>query len=128
MADRIGLAGGRARVLRAARLVLTLPPGLVEAAGDEGCDLFAAAIDAASLADAVARVATLPGQVRIAWAMPVARPGLAGWLLARARRLRPVVLEDACDALRRAGVVDLRVTTVQGSLPIVVLSGSTTST
>jgi hypothetical protein len=48
-------------------------------------------------------------------------------MLARAKRLRPVSLEDACDALRHAGVVDVRVRRVDGALPIVVVSGTTSA-
>jgi len=84
-------------------------------------------LDASSLGQGATHVAQLPAHHRVAWAFPLARPGVMVWALSRARRLQPVQLEDACDALRHAGVVDVRVTMLEGILPIALLTGRTTA-
>ncbi len=121
----LGLTEGRALVLRASRLDVTLPRGIELAREDEPADVMIAALDAASFSDAIARLGIQARPLRIAWVLPIAGASVVGWVVARARRLQPVVLEDACDALRHAGVVDVRVTRVHGALPVVVLSGRT---
>jgi hypothetical protein len=117
------LALGSACVVRASRLEIVLPAGVTEVADAE---TEITALDAASLAEAIGRAAALPAGRRLVWAMPLAAPGVVGWALARARRVQPVALEDACDGLRRAGVVDVRVVRVDGALATVVISGRTT--
>ncbi len=109
--------------MRASRLALTLPDGVAEAADGQASGAIVTALDAASLAEASERLGRARAGQRIAWALPVSRPGLVGWIACRASGLRPIVLEDACAALRRAGVVDVRVRPVAGTLPLVVVSG-----
>lgn len=127
IADGLGLAAGRVLVVRGARIDLALPPGCVEVGEADAADALLAAIDAESLESAVARASGLPADRALAWVMPVARPGLVGWALSRARRLSPLALEDVCDALRRIGVVEVRVTEIDGRLPLVVVTGHTTA-
>lgn len=126
LAKSLGMSTGRVLVRRACPLTVTLPSGLAEAAVDEPVDAVVTAMDAASLEAAEAQLDAIAKPTSIAWVMPIVRPGVVGWALARARRLGPVPLEDACDALRRRGVVDVQITEVEGRLPIVVLSGRTT--
>lgn len=114
-------------VVRASRIELTLPAGVTETTEPLLADTVWMSLDAASLADGAAHVAALPADRTLAWAFPVARPGVVPWALARARRLQPLALEDACDALRHAGVIDVRVTSLPGSLPIAVVTGRTTA-
>lgn len=126
LAEALGPGPTRATVLRASKLPLVLPPGIVEVpAGEPGYDVHLAVLDAATLADAATALAAMPAGQRVAWAMPVARPGVVAWIASRARGVGPVLLEDACDALRRAGVVDVRVTETAGALPAVVVTGLT---
>lgn len=127
VSDGLGLTKGRALVVRAVRIELTLPPGIVEAAPGEDVDALVAAIDATTIDAAASQLGALAGGKALAWVMPVARAGVLGWAFARARRLGPVVLEDVCDTLRRAGVIDVRVAEIDGRLPLVLVSGRTTA-
>ena len=112
--------------MRACALEITPPPGLAVAREGESSEVHIASVDASGLPSALLSLRVMPNGGRIAWALPVAREGARGalaWIISRSRRLRPIALEDACDALRRAGVVDLRVTTIDGSAGLAVLSG-----
>jgi hypothetical protein len=101
-------------------------PSIQGASSQLGLAALPTPIDAATLADAAATIATMLPETTIAWSMPIVAPGMLRWALARMRRVRPVQLEDACEALRHAGVLDVRVTTIEGALPSVVLTGRTT--
>ena len=121
------LSARRVLVVRASRIELTLPAGATETNEPSIADTVVMSFDAVSVAEAAARVASFPAHRTIACALPIARAGVVSWALARARRLQPVELEDACDALRHAGVIDVRVTSLPGSLPIAVVTGRTTA-
>ncbi len=115
-------------MVRAATIAVTLPPSTVE--DEAGMDGRLAIVDEKSLAATLpALVADAPGGVPVVVVLPLRREGgrgLVGRISARARRLGQVELTSACDALRREGVVGVRVLDVEGALGLAVLSGRTT--
>jgi hypothetical protein len=112
--------------VRGCAIDLALPTGVAEAREGEPTDALIAAVDGSSLAAAAAEVVPGERMLRIAWVVAVTQRGARGvwsWMFSRARRLRPIALEDACDALRRAGVVELRVVAIEGSLGLALVHG-----
>lgn len=113
-----------ARVVEAAPIELTLPPSV--AVGDVGGDALVVAVDARSSAELRALVEPLAAGTEVVVVAPIAREGGRAWIgraLALARRVRAVPLEDVCDPLRQAGVVDVRVLDVTGALGLAVVTG-----
>ena len=116
------------RVLRTSRLSLALPASWVES---ETGSVVIAGADRATLGDAVeALAAAASADVLVALVVPLSRDGAAGVLARTAawvRRVAPVAMEDACAALRHAGVVSVRVIDVAGVLGLAVIVGRATA-
>jgi hypothetical protein len=92
----------------------------------EPAEVCLAAIDARTATELPALLATLASGVEVLVVAPVGREGgraWLGWAMSLARRVHPLPLEHVCDALRHAGVVDVRVLDVEGPLGIVVVRG-----
>lgn len=119
---------GSVRVARAANIAFTLPASLVE--DEAGVAARVAVVDEQTLEATVGPLlAGAPGEVRVVVVAPISREGgrgLASRLSTRVRRLTPVDLEDVCEALRHASVIDVRVVDVDGPLGLAVLTGRTT--
>jgi len=112
--------------VRGCAIDVVLPAGFAEAREGEPIDAVIASVDAGSIEAAAATLEPRGRDVRVAWVIPVTRGGVSGvlsWMQARTRRLRPMVIEDACDAFRRGGVTDVRVVAIAGSLGLALVSG-----
>lgn len=123
LAQALGGAPLRARVVRASRIELPLPPAAIAAGPGERVDALIAAFDAASITGMPEELAACAPDERIVLVVPPASQSLVGQVLARARRVGPVPVERVCTALRHAGVVDVRVAHVPGTLRLAVVSG-----
>lgn len=113
-----------ARVVQVAPIELTLPPSVAVAEGSG--DALVVAVDARSSAELRTFVEPLAAGTDVVVVAPISREGgraWIGWAVSLARRVRALPLEDVCDPLRQAGVVDVRVLDVTGSLGLAVVSG-----
>jgi hypothetical protein len=121
-------AAGSARVVRAVRIAVALPPSFRE--DEAGADARIAVVDGKTLAATLGPLLDgAAADVRVVIVTPLASHGGRGFvssIRASLRRLTPIARVEACEALRHLGVIRVRVTEVPGSLGLAVLSGRTT--